>query len=259
MLKIKYENVLFVQSNYSLETRKDLTMNYLHIAKAASFCDAHFTAILYGELLALDEDTETDVTIINSIMINAYKAIGETDAVSAFVNPIKDPIQYLISKQDWSRTLNILDVSPMSSGSSLYNQYDLLANPVTGLYGLANKLYQANDVHERYECGWRLGDWSILNAGATIQCADREINEFEKYHYFALKSLQQKDEIAVRFNIENGINEIIKGLKSSSYECTKNIYKDLMKLHMLQQIEEFCDVSSYLLRPISNCISIVYI
>lgn len=214
-------------------------MNYLHIAKAASFCNAHFTAILYGELLALAADNnQTDVTVINSIMMNAYKSIGETDAVSAFLNPINDPIQYLISKQDWSRTLNILDVSPMSMGFSLYNQYLGQA----GLYGLANKLSQATDS-TNYECAWRLSDWSILNASAPAQCGDLESNDFEKYHYFALKSLQQKDEIAVRFNIENGINEIIKRLKSSSYECTKNIYKDLMKLHMLQQIEEFCDVN----------------
>lgn len=138
---------MFRSSNYSLETRNDLTMNYLHIAKAASFCNAHFTAILYGELLALDEDNHTDVTVINSIMMNAYKAIGQTDAVSAFLNPIEDPIQYLISKQDWSRTLNILDVTPMSSGFPLYNQYLGQA----GLYGLANKLSQATDS-TNYEC-----------------------------------------------------------------------------------------------------------
>lgn len=126
----------------------------------------------------------------------------------------------------------------MSSGSSLYNQYLGQA----GLYGLANKLSQAT-YSTNYECAWRLGDWSVLNTGASVQYFDRQLNDFEKYHYFALKSLQQKDEIAVKFNIENGMNEIIKGLKSSSYECTKNIYKDLMKLHMLQQIEEFCDVS----------------
>lgn len=231
---------MFRSSNYSLETRNDITMNYLHIAKAASFCHAHFTAILYGELLALDEGNQTDVTVINSIMMNAYKAINETDAASAFLNPIKDPIQYLISKQDWSRTLNILDVSPMSGGFSSYNHYLGQA----GLYGLANKLSQATDS-TNYECAWRLGDWSILDAGASAEGVDnnRQTNDFEKYHYFALKSLQQKDEIAVRFNIENGLNEIIKGLKSTSYECTKNIYKDLMKLHMLQQIDEFCDVS----------------
>lgn len=89
---------------------------------------------------------------------------------------------------------------------------------------------------------WRLADWSILNASASTQCEDRESNYFEKYHFFALKSFALKDEIAVRFNIENGLNEIINGLKSSSYECTKNIYKDLMHLNMLQQIEDFCDV-----------------
>lgn len=176
-------------------------------------------------------DGVTEVIGIKSIMKNAYHSIGELDAVSAFLDPIKQRIEYLELNQNWNQIFAIHDAD--ATDFSLYNQYLGQA----GLYGLANKLSQNANL-TNYDCAWRLSDWSIVNAGETI---DHSI-EFDKFHYFALKCLHQRDEIGVRFNIEKAIDEIIKTLKQSSYECTKNIYKELMKLHMLQQIDEFCDV-----------------
>lgn len=223
-----------------MDHQKDrLCLNYLHIAKAASFCDAHFTTILYGEL-ALEEAPTTEFTGIKSIMKTAYQSIGVLDAVTAFLDPIEQPIEYLELNQKWSEIFTILDADP-TTDHKLYSHY--LAKP--GLYGLANKLSQNVNLGANYECAWRLSDWSILN-DENIEISTQMANdsmEFDKYQYFALKCLQQKDEIGVRFNIDKATDAIVKTLKQSSYECTKNIYKDLMKLHMLQQIEEFCDVS----------------
>lgn len=113
-----------------------------------------------------------------------------------------------------------------------------------GLYNLANKLTNGNSS-VNYECAWRLADWNLIEDG-TVESTNTQNNdltlEFDKFHYFALKNLKKKDQIGVKINVENAFKAVIKMFKQSSYECTKNIYKNLMMLHLLQQIDEFCCV-----------------
>lgn len=212
-----------------------LTINYYHIAKAASFCNAHFTSILYSELALAGETTETSG--IKSIIKTAYRSIGQTDAALAFLDPIQERVEYFEMRQNWNAMFSILNPNIMTD-IPLLNRYLGQA----GLYGLANKLSQ-NMNTANYECAWRLSDWSIINNGSGNDISTNPSIEFDKHHYFALKCLHEKQESGVRFNIERAIDEVIKTMKQSSYECTKNIYKELMKLQMLQQIEEFCEVS----------------
>lgn len=221
---------------FSSESSKHLKLNYLHIAKAALFCEAYFTAILYGELASYGNSGDnTQSAEIKSIMKNAYQSIGETDAVSAFLDPIKQKMEYLEMNQRWNRLL--IGVDAHSDQLSTCVKYLGQA----GLYNLANKLTQ-NTKSMDYECAWRLADWSIVEGNAATTSTQND--EFEKFHYFALKSLDKNhmDLIRVRSNVKKAFEAIIKRFKQSSYECTKNIYKNLKMLHLLQQIEEFCYV-----------------
>lgn len=220
-------------------------MNYLHIAKAANFCDAHFTAILYGEMARMKRITnaelEYDDTKVKMVMKNSYQSIGEIDAVSAFIDPIKCRSEYLRLKKSWNELYLRLDAVSMMqpTNTSAYAQY----MSDSGLYSFANVLTQkVNEVN--YECAWRLGDWSVIER--MSECDTQKHNSFdecEKYHYLALKCLNGKDESGVKVNVERARLQIIRRIKLSSYECTRNIYKILTSLQLLQQIEEFCDVS----------------
>lgn len=211
-----------------------MKLNYLHIAKAALFCEAYFTAILYGELASYEDSGDnTQSAEIKSIMKNAYQSIGETDAVSAFLDPIQQNMEYLELNQRWDRLLIGIDAQPDQLSTCV--QYLGQA----GLYNLANALAQSEKLTD-YKCAWRLADWSIVEGNAATTSTQND--EFEKYHYFALKSLDHLDQIRVRSNVEKAFEAIIKRFKQSSYECSKNIYKNLKMLHLLQQIEEFCYV-----------------
>lgn len=216
-------------------------MNYLHIAKAALYCEAYFTAILYGELASFEGKVDNNTIEIRSIMKSAYQSIGEIDAVSAFLDPINDKLEYLELNRCWDQIL--IGCDAQSNNSLQYADYLGKA----GLYNLANKLTNGGNSAANYECAWRLADWNIIEGGGAESAVNPQNNdlalEFNKSHYFALKNLNKKDQIGVKINVENAFNAVIKMFKQSSYECTKNIYKNLMMLHLLQQIDEFCCVS----------------
>lgn len=217
----------------------------MHIAKAANFCDAHFTAILYGEMarMKIGDNIETgyDDDKAKLIMKNAYQSIGETDAVTAFIDPIECRSEYLQLKQSWNEVFLRQDAMPLvQPNTSTYAQQ----MSDSGLYTLANILMQkSNQVN--YECAWRLGDWNVVERMCETE-QNRQRNgvadEFEKYHYLALKCLNGKDELGVKRNVDKARCQIIRRIKLSSYECTRNIYKNLTALHLLKQIEEFGDV-----------------
>lgn len=237
---IEYFKYLFLFFSSKKDEEDRVNLNNLHIAKAALFCEAQFMAILYGELATYDNENDMNPEI-KSILKNAYKSIGENDAVSAFLDPITNRTEYLEFNKCWTEIFIRHDAH--NSNFESYTSYLTQA----GLYNLSNKLNQKGSS-TNYECAWRLSDWGIVDAGnekstQTIQ----QNNEFDKHHYFALKCLQQRDEVGVRSNIHKAIEGIIKNFKQSSFEVTNNIYKSLMMLQMLQQIEEFCDVREALI------------
>ncbi|XP_055323121.1 serine/threonine-protein kinase ATM isoform X2 [Sitodiplosis mosellana] len=222
------------QTIFSSTPGAQLKLNYLHIAKAALFCEAYFTAILYGELASYEKHEGTKQAEIQSIMKNSYQSIGETDAVSAFLDPITQKMEYLELNGCWNEIL--IGIDAQTNDFTQNSRYLMGA----GLYSLSNKLAQGNDT-PNYECAWRLADWGIVE-GSSENANQKEVidaNGFDKYHYFALKSLQQKDQIGANLNVKRAFEAVIKMFKQSSYECTKNIYKNLMMLHLLLQIEEF--------------------
>lgn len=232
------------KTTFSVRGQK-IALNYLHIAKAAHFCDAHFTAILYGEMARMKRtsiaELEYDDNKVKMVMKDSYQSIGEIDSVSAFIDPIKCRSEYLRLKKSWNELYLRLDATSMmqSTDTSAYAQH----MSDSGLYSFANVLMQkANEIN--YECAWRLGDWSVIERMSDSgPQKNNGADECEKYHYLALKCLNGKDESGVKVNVERARIQIIQRIKLSSYECTRNIYKDLTSLQLLQQIEEFCDVS----------------
>lgn len=228
----------------SSPTKCIIPLPYASIAKAARYCDAHFTAILYGEMSSLEPKTTstTNTLTVNlrDIMKDAYTSIGEMDAVPAFLDPVRSRLQYLQLNQSWNQIYLEHDVIAFRQPGNVERYTDYLAQ--SGLYCLANSLPQTS-ASVKYDCAWRLGDWSLVD---TVEPTKTTLGlEFDKHHYFALKCFNDKDEMGTKSFIRNARDALIKVFKQSSFECTKNVYKNLGALHLLQQIEEFCDVRAH--------------
>lgn len=219
-----------------------IPLPFAHIAEAANYCEAFFTAVLYGEMACLKDNKNSDGNLRN-VMKDAYISIGEMDAVSAFLDPIQFRSQYLQMNKMWMQIFLEHDVKAYNNSEQLEQYSSYLAE--SGLYCQANLLPNTSGS-EKYDCAWRLGDWSILDDGATMHTGKMSRTlEFEKHHYFALSCLKAKDAAGTKLAVRSARDSLIKFFKQSSFECTKNLYKSLVSLHLLQQIEEFCDVSLF--------------
>lgn len=233
-----------------------IDLDYLHIGKAALYCNAYFTAIIFAELWCLRQakdvvpaDLVTNESL-QDIMKQAYTFLGENDAVIPFLNPITSRRTYLEFNGSWNRLLTEQDVQPyrLAENVELTRRYLTSA----GLYGLSNNMMAATNTGSRfhYECLWRLSDWSAVEdcnvSAATAAVAgstpDDLLQTFEKEHYHALRCLHIKDELGVTAAITNARHAIVGFLKHASLECANNIYRHLTELTKIQQIEDFCKV-----------------
>lgn len=206
----------------------------MHIATAAVFCDAQFTAILYGDLDIYSKDNRmSDDT--KAIQRKSYQSIGELDAVTPLLDPIKSRSEYLRFNQNFMDSFLRFDVQPTLSQSHIDHWEQ------AGLYSAVNRFAHASDtIAPNYECAWRLGDWSIVDGADERPTQDiRSMCRFDKHHYFALKCLKRSDEMGVQSHLRHATEEIVKVFRQSSSEVANNIYNSLMQLNMLQQIDEF--------------------
>lgn len=216
----------------------------IQIAKAANYCEAYFTAILYSELASSiqQEQTAKEANLLRSIMKKAYISIGKMDAVSAFLDPIKSRLQYHQLNQNWNQIYIHQDAISFSKPHNM-EMYSNYLNQ-SGLYCLANAVTKNRENAVDYNCAWRLGDWDVIykDDDSNSEVAQKTFN-FDKYHYFALKCLRDKDKIGVKSFVKEAREDLIMHLKQSSFECTKNVYKNLADLQLLQQIEDFSEVN----------------
>lgn len=234
------------QDNRKSKMARNLNLNYLHIAKAAKYCEAFFTAVLYCEKWAEQRITNESVTFATSlnnktlqeIMYEAFNAIGITDASELFLNPTtKRSLYFQACGQNWQ---NLLELESARSEDEMENKIKLLKD--MGLYYLALKLTETSKNHKmQYECLWRLCNWDALvdkDSGANDGKTSYQ-DEFEKFHYSGLKCLKLGDELGVKNAVLKARHSVLQLIQEESLECTQNLYKFLGKSHLLQQIEDF--------------------
>uniref|UniRef100_A0A182SU63 FAT domain-containing protein n=1 Tax=Anopheles maculatus TaxID=74869 RepID=A0A182SU63_9DIPT len=227
------------------------------------FCQAHFKAILYGELYYREEeesgngDAKKHPKLLD-LMKLCHLAIGVNDAVQSFLNPIQERMEYYRLEQNYAKCLVMQDATvawqdnTQAGTSTISTQEGFLQTLKDScLYGLARSLQVAPHQID-YECAWRLSDWNVLigtdgndaKEGATsaINGLHLQSRSFERAHYAALKCLQLRDEMAVDSAIVEARRAISEIFKLTSIESTKHIYHGLCRLRMLQQIEDFGEI-----------------
>lgn len=125
-----------------------------------------------------------------------------------------------------------------------------------GFYSLAGNVESSE---QDYEILWRLGNWNITQNDPKQREFDgqnyRE-NNFEFYHYHALRSIKRMEEQNAKFAAKSARNVVIEILKLVSSECAQNIYKYITWLQMIQQIDDFCLVSLFCILTVSNSFSL---
>lgn len=130
----------------------------MHIAKAAQYCQAHFTCIIYCEIYALrklgesEDQTIRDKVELDDIMYEAHLSIGITDAVEAFIDPVKNRFKYLQHQKSKNRLLHHYDAQ-CTPENPIGNSYaDCLYN--ANLFAVSKTLMEYNE--KKFECAWRM-------------------------------------------------------------------------------------------------------
>lgn len=243
---LKYAEVLRVYCRKHPRSRMAnmMNLNYLHIARAAQYCEAHFTAIMYCEMWALHE-LENDATktssdlvknkTLQNIMYQSYMEIGVRDALDVYLDPFNNRGNYLQNNNlQW---LNMTE-------SLITEDHQRLTNVFRdeGMYELLHK-FNTNSNYKDYECLWRLSKWDdVVDTETEIRDQNGLIDyqeEYNKYHYLSLQNLKKGDELGTKYSVEKSRRMILNLLSQKSLECTNSLYKYMEMSHRLVQIDDF--------------------
>ncbi|XP_046673269.1 serine-protein kinase ATM isoform X5 [Homalodisca vitripennis] len=238
--------VVHVVRKYTEQQRK---INYLSISRAAIFCSAYFTAVMYGELWAseynsdrgdLDVEGLTQLEyieekdcengqILQNLLREAYTKIGEPDAVYGCGNShLRDWQTQILHYQYEGRWRSVVEACDMQ----------LALDPTLQLQGLQNALHHCGLYHlagrvserQNYEASWRLGQWELV---------EPETHSHDSLVYCGLRSLRGGDTARALQAVRQARSLVIQGLAHTSLEAATNVYTPLAKLRSLQEIEDF--------------------
>ncbi|XP_046739148.1 serine-protein kinase ATM isoform X2 [Diprion similis] len=249
-------------------------LNYLHIAKAAQYCSAYFTSVLYAELwcekllkecpvidysMPIDYICEIETEngkVLQEILREACIKIGDPDAIygcgRSYFQNVSAKIEHYVQLRQWNKVLLAYDIE-VSLGNKKATKGLLDALQHSGLQYLLGAFVKTVDRSEedldgncRYECAWRLSDWSISTSQQMINlrqenCTSLQAsvnNNYPLFHYHALKSFHELDTDGLKTAINCGRVCIINSLRNISLESCKTIYPALSQLQMLREIEE---------------------
>ncbi|KAL3277397.1 hypothetical protein HHI36_012746 [Cryptolaemus montrouzieri] len=248
---------------------EDLNLDYLKIAKAAQYCSAFFTALLYVELWChstfegletggvsfkttiLDsifeaEKEEASLAVVN-LMRSSYIAIGDQDSLqgcgtSLLLNPQRR-IEHYEDSGMWDQAILFHNMQ-ISRGISNSKRMLIDSYKRYGLYETSLLCKEQDDVPD-YECMWRLSDWTLPEMKRPIQNTQITFEEqMEKCRYFTLKSIHERDICGVMEHIEYARLSVVEKLKHTSLESSSNLYGILAHLQGLNEIEDFLNASS---------------
>ncbi|KAB0793612.1 hypothetical protein PPYR_13232 [Photinus pyralis] len=270
-LQCMLNTVHFLRLRKNLEdssSRKDnFKLNYLHVAQAAQFCTAHFTALLYTELWC-QEKLEQDRAILNNstitvsglsyldiiaqneepdtrkrlqyILRECYQKVGEPDALSTCelmgLTDGEFEMEHYEHLQKWDQVVLHYDMK-ITQGQLSYVPKLQEALKKCSLFEIPFRL--ENKSSPQFDCAWRLNQWDIDN---TVHSQTE--NSFEKYRYFLLKAVHDNDKCNFQQFAVQARQCVIDNLKHASLESSENLYHHLNRLQSLRELEQFVTAKS---------------
>ncbi|KAH8386431.1 hypothetical protein KR093_000425 [Drosophila rubida] len=237
---------LYICERIRLINNWTISINFDNAIRASNHCQAYFLSILYLELWACssNESPDSDILTDDSFQKSAkkaYESIGCLDAMTGFLNPLRSRVDYLslnnnlfgcwLESDQLDRSNSEMIVSIMKSN---------------GMLALAN-LQQRSMPGEQidYEILWRLTQWDEPVDAQPRERSHTTNNlelEFNKQHYLALKSINNREEENTTLAINNAYDCIREVLRDISVECLQSVYKYMTWLSTLQQAEDFAKI-----------------
>ncbi|KAL1138479.1 hypothetical protein AAG570_008542 [Ranatra chinensis] len=232
----------------------ELKLNYLHIVQAAQFCSAHFTSLFYSELWSdtiLSDIVDDCVTgqmlcpldflcnqstdenlILQNLLMDAYKAIGEPDAIYGWDNlHLGDTSRRIKYYHQMGLVDRVILECQFEQNNVVDNKELMNCLRRSGLYKILTKLSDSE-----YESAWRLRDWS-LEFSETDEC--NKHSDYYQLLYGALRTCSNEDFMATDSIVKRARQIVVSSLKQMSLEVANNIYQPLSRLKALTEIELF--------------------
>ncbi|XP_023036036.1 serine/threonine-protein kinase ATM [Drosophila willistoni] len=216
-----------------------------NVVLASNHCQAYFLSVLYLELWACSNSEKSTAEILANETFQAcakksYESIGCLDAIPGFLNPLSSRVDFL------NHDNNLCGILLESDNSHRQLCVDIMKS--NGMWSWAHLRQHQNQGTERdYEIFWRLGQWNELvdhqNSLGDIGRASVNLEqEFKKYHYLALKSINNREEENSRSAIGSAYQCVVDILQDISMECLQIVYKYMTWLCTLTQAEDFCQI-----------------
>lgn len=247
-----------------------LDFNYSHIANAANFCSAHFSAILYTEIwwyakltseeqnsphinqdtggrCFLDSITLTSDPEINvqEILLKAYREIGDPDGPygcgAGILSDTTSRIQTYEHENQWGRAAVSYDIALSQPTPTLQHgilhalhKYGLSHVLETYLRSMENadSLLMPSKLQElRYEAAWQAGQWN-LNVPSRVN-GDCKYNQSL---YVAMANLS-RNQIHMSTEAAHAAKlSVMQSLRVNSLESCSPLYQALSQLTSLSQL-----------------------
>ncbi|XP_017776533.1 PREDICTED: serine-protein kinase ATM [Nicrophorus vespilloides] len=220
-----HRNTLSNASN--LKTNVELQINHLHVALAAQFCSAHFSASMFAELWCQREIVKKANVLNNNASVLA--TICETSDDSKALKSILKETYRNIGDKDALLPCQLIDPCDLPHYIQFHKSIDFETSLINcGLYELAAN---NNSASVQYECLWRLGRWDGLS--------EREpTNTFDCHYYSALKALNDNDLVSLGESVERARSVLLESFRHESLESCKHLYKSTTEFQCLHELED---------------------
>lgn len=257
-VKCLLDVIHFVRINQDRPDDGLLQLDYLHVAQAALYCSAPYSAILFshfasepflGENYSKDESLSTidyicihqpvEGSNLQEILRQAYTEINDQDSVHgcgySHLRQMSSRISHYKNVNNWQRVLQCSDILMGMSEEPAVKEEMRRSLAQSGLYYIETQLSDGQNL----DACWRLSQWDYTG---TDTGSDE--NSFEMNHYKALKCLHEGVTVDCRESITAARKSLVNLLNLTDMECTKQVQSVLSQLRMLQEIEEFIDSKS---------------
>ncbi|XP_029658408.2 serine-protein kinase ATM isoform X1 [Octopus sinensis] len=249
-----------------------LDLDYSHIAKAANFCSAHFTAILYSEIwwyaqmesqeekssaeetngrfqdsLAMFASLTDNHVKVQGTLLKAYREIGDPDGpYGCGAGTLSDPtsrIQFYEHENQWKKAIVSYDIlmtepEPTVQLGMLKSLHKCGLNHILGTY--LNKLDSSisPELQElQYEAAWRTAQWN-LDVPTRLSTSW----DFHKSLYAAMTYLSRNQEEPALEAVHFAKLSVMRTLRESSLESCSPLYLALSRLACLAQLTEMLEL-----------------